>query len=473
MHQNRGRERGGNSDGYRNGYSGGGSSGNRGGFGGRGGFRGGRGGGRGGGHGQDIRVFSPAGGRTVPKAAIKNLEDKIVKLEVPKNGADFSVQRPAYGTNGTKITLYTNFVEMDIDKNLELHRYAIFIKPEARDKRKEQIIRLLVQQLNKKGVVSDYAANLITTSKLDGGECQTIPVQYCNKTESVATEKAPVYQVKLEYRKIMALSELLQDLKNPHVNKQYQVNKDEVIQALNIVLKDHAKVSNDRFTIGKNQGGNRIYSKDDNATQADIGEGAIALRGFFTSVRPATDRLLLNINVSNGAFYKAKRLDELFTSDFRRFAGWFDSGFRALDKNFAKLKVMTTHLPERKNGAGEVIRRYKTIIGFADPKDGAKETHPPRVKEFAAGPNDVSFWFEENSEFAKGRKPAAPGYRTVTDHFRIAYGIKVSNYYPVLNVGTKEKPSYIPAEVCQVVKGQAWRKLLSAFQTDKMLKFSG
>ncbi|KAI5309807.1 hypothetical protein KEM55_002361, partial [Ascosphaera atra] len=291
--------------------------------------------------------------------------------------------------------------------------------------------------------------------------------------EDKPSENAPTYRVNIEYQKSLTVSDLLEDLRRTTPNSEYAVNKEEIIQALNIVLKDHAKNSDELFTLGKNQGGNKIYSKSDSATSQDLGDGLSAVRGFYTSVRPATDRLLLNVNVSNGAFYKSKPLNELFMSDFNGFDGFTATNMKFVNNFISKVKVMTTHLPERRNEKGQVIPRFKTIIGFATKDDGKSEKMPPKVLEYAAGPRDVSFWFEESAENAKDGRPAPPAYRTVAEHFRMTYRINVDPDLPVLNVGTKEKPSYLPAEVCKIAKGQAWKRLLTAAQTDGMLKFAG
>ncbi len=43
---------------------------------------------------------------------------------------------------------------------------------------------------------------------------------------------------------------------------------------------------------------------------------------------------------------------------------------------------------------------------------------------------------------------------------------------PVLNVGTKENPSYLPAQVCVVLPGQPAKNHLSPSQTQRMIQFA-
>lgn len=43
---------------------------------------------------------------------------------------------------------------------------------------------------------------------------------------------------------------------------------------------------------------------------------------------------------------------------------------------------------------------------------------------------------------------------------------------PVINVGTRERPSYLPAQTCYVLPGQPARAALNSNQTAEMIKFA-
>jgi eukaryotic translation initiation factor 2C len=43
---------------------------------------------------------------------------------------------------------------------------------------------------------------------------------------------------------------------------------------------------------------------------------------------------------------------------------------------------------------------------------------------------------------------------------------------PVINVGTRDDPTYLPAEVCEVLPGLVANKKLDPFQTQNMIKFA-
>lgn len=55
----------------------------------------------------------------------------------------------------------------------------------------------------------------------------------------------------------------------------------------------------------------------------------------------------------------------------------------------------------------------------------------------------------------------------------VAYGIVAGDSdLPVVNVGTPEKPSYLPADVCEVLPGQRCRSNLSTSQAQLMIRYA-
>ncbi|KAK2667219.1 Argonaute linker 2 domain, partial [Fusarium oxysporum f. sp. vasinfectum] len=65
-----------------------------------------------------------------------------------------------------------------------------------------------------------------------------------------------------------------------------------------------------------------------------------------------------------------------------------------LERFLKFLRPHTTHLPEKRNKANEVIPRVKTIFGLARKDDGHGLAHPPRVRQHGAGAKDVEFWLD-------------------------------------------------------------------------------
>jgi hypothetical protein len=175
-------------------------------------------------------------------------------------------------------------------------------------------------------------------------------------------------------------------------------DKQELTQALNIFLNHYAKSSKNLITLGST----KSFSLNSNAARGDIGSGLEVIRGFFSSVRMATCRILVNINVSHGAFYHAGPLPALMNS--------YGVHSTAMLEKFLKfIRIQTTHLPEKRNKANEVIPRVKTIFGLARKDDGHRLAHPPRVRQHGAGAKDVEFWLDGEASSSNAPKAAAKG----------------------------------------------------------------
>jgi eukaryotic translation initiation factor 2C len=55
----------------------------------------------------------------------------------------------------------------------------------------------------------------------------------------------------------------------------------------------------------------------------------------------------------------------------------------------------------------------------------------------------------------------------------VAYGIRIANPdLPVINVGNRENPTYLPPQVCYVIPGQPAKTKLDPTQTQNMIRFA-
>lgn len=413
--------------------------------------------------------------------------------------------RPGYGSEGAPITLYANYVQLVPKPDMTLYSYDTSdIQPEVAGKKAAQVMRLMINEAAeladyRSDMVTDFRSTLISRKKINmEGNEMTILVTYRNEGEDDAKEEAAQYKVTVKYTKTLCAGDLLSYLTSTNPSVLYD-NKFDMIRALNIFLKHYAKSTNNLAAIGAS----KTFSMSGNAEGLIIGRGLIALRGYFTSVRAATNRVLVNVNVSHGAFYQEGQLTRLM-EDFKMH--YDDRGMRALEKFLKRVRVRTTHLKEKKNRKGEVVNRVKPIIALAKKSDGRQLAHPPKVAQFGSGPKDVQFWLDDKSTSAapsssvpgadpsqaapkkkgKGKggkgKPEAVGpqpagagvgrYVSVHDHFKNAYNILTDDRYPVINVGSDQYPSYLPAEVCIVLPGQSAMAKLSGDQTRSMIKFA-
>ena len=203
--------------------------------------------------------------------------------------------------------------------------------------------------------------------------------------------------------------------------------KQGLIQALNLVICHRPKSDANTLTVGKNR---HVATTTDARERVSLGAGLEALRAFVFSVRAATERLLVNVQVKNLPFYEPGPLEQITCS----FVSHNGSSRRALAAFLNRLSVEVTHL-RRANSKGQRVSRYKSIIGLAARTDGRNLPNPPVVPAFGAGPKDVQFFLQEGAstlsnnapskaESGKGKKakkdgtPAEGRYISVIDFFR-------------------------------------------------------
>lgn len=336
-------------------------------------------------------------------------------------------QRPGYGTTGRAITVWANYVEMATSSDMALYRYNISVSPVATGRKLKQIIRQLVDSPELAGVrhdiVSDFKSTLIFRRKLEKKET-LINVLYHNENHDEPRDDAPTYTTRVLYTNTLSVGDLVNHLK-PTGPSSF-LDREPTIQSLNIFLNSYAKTSPNLATIGTS----RTVSLTPAETDRDsLGAGLIAIRGFFASVRAATPRLLVNVNVSHGVFYDSGPQDGLMREYMQR-----NRSMPALASFVRRLRVKTRHLKTKKNKKGENMIRAKTIIRLAAQNDGHGMRHPPRVVAFGAGPKDVMFWMDpavckggspggggKKSKGQGGKPPQPTGggrYISVSDYFR-------------------------------------------------------
>ncbi|OAX82129.1 hypothetical protein ACJ72_03524 [Emergomyces africanus] len=468
--------------------SGGRGRGDRGGYrGDRGGFRGGRGGGS-----RAPEVFSPAsGGIPAFDPKVKKVEDSYEGLSLASLSIkrDFPL-RPAFGTQGRSVLLWANYMELVVNTKLILHRYVMEVQVPAgkqppSGKKLRRIIELLLEEYfgnMKHQIASDFKATLVCRTALKL-EQEIFPVKYRLEDEDEPSPKAITYSVRVVAVGALDVAPLLQYLSSSSAVEPFP-NKEELIQALNIVAGHHPKTSQGVVSIGAN----KHFPLGRNAETYDLSGGLTALRGFFISVRAATARLLINIQVKATPCYTSGSLPDIINSFGASLRG--PTRTHKLHRFLKRVRVNVTHIV-RKNKAGKVIERIKTIEGLAHQADGRQLEYPPQVPWLGAGPKDVKFFLngtpsptegQGKKSGKKGKKgPSKPvgetpdgAYISVYEYFKRNYPNlpELNNAYPVINIGSKENPSYVPAEVCQILPGQPANAKINPLQTQNMIKFA-
>ncbi|KAI9845325.1 MAG: hypothetical protein M1837_004947 [Sclerophora amabilis] len=452
MSGRRGGRGGGSSDRGRGG--GGRGRGDDGGFGGRGrgrgdsgGFRGGRGGG---GPPQGGLLFSAAGPPPSPSTEVTEAENKLVASQKGLSLSGLSLSaganmppRPGYGTTGRQIVLRTNYFQVIPNPDLQIFRYHVEVSPEPNAARKRQrAFKLLVDTAPfldpvRSAVATDNRSMLVTAKKLDLGPdnrtmCQ---IDYFDAEEDGPNPEHPnVYTFRVSLTNTLSVQELMDYLSSTTASTRCE-NKESVLQALNVAMS--RKPSNAQDVVSF-PGTNRFFPTS--GVLGNLGGGLLALRGYYCSVRTATLRLLVNVNSITATFYMPGPLVELM----KAFRSSCKGRWETLMHHFLKgLRVETSHLKTKKG-----VLKKKVISGLA------------RTPFPGAGAKDVSFfWDETNSEV------------TVQEYFLKKWNRKLDNpNVPVVNIGNEQHPSWIPAQLCNVLPGQVARKKLSPDQTQEMIK---
>ncbi|KAF2762224.1 Piwi-domain-containing protein [Pseudovirgaria hyperparasitica] len=386
-------------------------------------------------------------------------------LKMVKLFSDENPTRPCFGTKGKQVTLWANFMELVTKPDVMLHRYAVSLSPESGDrvptgKKVKRIISLLLQdhfetQIN--SIATDFVSNLICCHELDLAQNQ-FTVIYRADGEDNAQTNAPQYNIKLSATGSFRLASLVDYLTSSQAGLMLE-SKDEMISALNILVGHFPKATSSVVSIGQNRHFD-LRAID----RMNLGAGLEAIRGFCLSVRTATARILVNVQVKNLAFYLSKRLDDLM-KDYTKVNGW---DLRGLQLFIRRLSVHATHYG---------TPRIRVVQAFANKDDGKSLKYPPKVPRFGAGAKEVQVFFTSPGAPIKSTGGAAVTtagtYGTVFDYFRRHYpDVKIDPSLPLINVKSKENPTYLPVEVCYVRAGQAAPSKLSPSQTQQMIRFA-
>lgn len=421
-----------------------------------------------------------SGGTSVPQpdAEVTKLENAMVKggLSAALAASSLDIKfppRPAYGTNGRAIILYTNYFELKgINPTTELYRYSVAFQPdnELPKPKKKRLVELLLQMPPFAGlpIASDWAQILVTPKKIpleskradfkvvwwpsDGAP---FPAPTANEENRVTqARQRNTHRALVEDIGTVSVGDLLKDLAQPTSNYSLKL---ETIQALNVLMA-HGPSSDRNIATA---GGNKFYpfGTHPQLQSAPLGGGLDALRGYFTSVRTSVNRILVNVNVATGAFYKSGPLLDVMR-DFGN--GYSPSNvvqYRKMAAFVRKLRFETNYIVDTdKNG-----------------KPKKKANGQPLTKRKVHTITDLCR-FDQNATNVKFQQVGANGAVqevSVQAYFRAKYNITLATpQAPLVNYGQSKEPKWIPAELCSVLPGQLAKRLLLGPQTSEMIRFA-
>ncbi|KAI1827005.1 Piwi-domain-containing protein [Xylaria intraflava] len=419
-----------------------------------------------------------------PDPAITKLEDDLVKGQAAVTSSTKDVwfpRRPGFGTQGSKVILWANYFKLNASADIALLKYSLKVqmkdkaKSDEKDGRKSDrkvgepkggklhaIIKAALDQIaGSVPFATEYKDQVITLEPFSLPEGSIVVVPYKNEG------KDDVYEVKFHGPVTIDLPGLrsyLETMRHPSDVSMPKI--EDAIDALSIITGHSARSNADVSTLGRS----RYFPLTIQGEQYNLGwpDFNRIIRGYFQSARPATGRLILNVNVTHGLFRPkgfVSDIVEMFLSGKEP-----RSAFQDLHKSLSKLKAQCRILSPDDPKKDRLIQ--KVICGLADPSDGTGSggmvANRPKVRVLGATAIDVQFYL---------RAPAPPGLRgdaycSVADYYKKRYKYTVDARNPVVNVGTKAKPVYMPAELVRVLDGQALKRMAQGEETRDMVNFA-
>lgn len=445
---------------------------------GRGGFRGDRGGGSRGGRGgfESPKVFGN-GKYNAPDPEVTKLENAMVKGDLAASLAKSSLDlklpaRPGYGAAGKAVILHTNYFELKgIKPDTQLFRYSVAFAPdnELPKAKKRRLMEQLLQipPFQGRPVACDWAQLLVSSEEIPmGGKRAELklewypadgsPLPLTDDTDRIKRARIKnTHTALVESIGSVSVAELLKDLAQATTNYPLKL---ETIQALNVIMA-YGPGSDAKVAAAS---GNRFYPFDGHpqVQVANLGFGLQALRGYFSSVRTSVNRILVNVNVATGAFYKDGPLIDVMkeANGGKLVENGTAQDYRKVAAFVRKLRVETNYLPVS-NGK----TKSKKGKGSADTK---KKVHII---------TDLSP-FNRNSQNTTFQETSADGNVTtvsVEQYFKRKYNKTLQHpKAPLVNYATTGEPMWIPSELCMVLPGQLAKRLLLGPQTSEMIRFA-
>uniref|UniRef100_A0A3B5BD53 Argonaute RISC component 4 n=1 Tax=Stegastes partitus TaxID=144197 RepID=A0A3B5BD53_9TELE len=254
-------------------------------------------------------------------------------------------RRPGLGTVGKPIRLLANHFQVQIPK-IDVYHYDIDIKPEKRPRRvNREVVDTMVrhfkmQIFGDRQPGYDGKRNMYTAHPLPIGR-DRVDLEVTLPGEG----KDQTFKVSLQWVSVVSLQMLLEALSG-HLN---EVPEDSV-QALDVITRHLPSM---RYTpVG------RSFFSPPEGYYHPLGGGREVWFGFHQSVRPAMWNMMLNIDVSATAFYRAQPVIEFMCEvlDIQNIneqtKPLTDSQRVKFTKEIRGLKVEVTH-------CGQMKRKYR------------------------------------------------------------------------------------------------------------------
>ncbi|KAL8007287.1 putative PAZ domain, Piwi domain, ribonuclease H-like superfamily, argonaute, linker 1 [Plasmopara halstedii] len=339
--------------------------------------------------------------------------------------------RPGFGKAGKPVKVYANLFKVNFRLAGDLYHYDVMIvdrsfgndgPPKAlANKIMTALMAELKRQFPDVLLVSDARKNIYSPRRLP---FQTQTFQNLKLGDD--GEKDREFSAVVKEADPVAIR--MQQLDELFAGKLNYTPYD-AIQALDVALRHSAS---QRFTVV----GRNLFSGNG---AKSIGEGAELWFGYFQSLRPTQNRLVVNLDLAATAF-----VEEMDVLDYLVSA--------------LSLRDLPASLAQHQNSAfSRAIRGVKVSI-----------LHRPGVKR-SYRVNGLTKTSAQDTyiEMDDGQRPSVAQYFQKTYNLRLRYP-----KLPCLHVGALQKKNYLPMEVCHVIAGQKCPRKATDNQVANMIKFT-
>ncbi|KAG0027885.1 Eukaryotic translation initiation factor 2C [Podila clonocystis] len=342
------------------------------------------------------------------------------------------VKRPNQGNKGTRTKVQANHFEITQLPDNIIHHYDVMVTPEVPPAVNRRVYRhfftLYGSELRGATPVYDGRKNLF--SYVDLGFPQRTFELTLPQEGGRPGGRANNFKVKIAKAATINPAELHQFLESTHSMTNNILT---AIQALDVLIHHEPSMLYRAF--------GRSFFRPEGCKP--LGGILDVWRGWFTSVRPAPDKMMINVDITATAFYQPLPVIQMAIKILRlRTPGDLHqvapNDWRKAEKRLKGLRVKLLHATHR-----EGTIQGLTATSAIDTKFSMEVTQPGGA--VATRETNVAAYFFE------------------TYNRRLLYPTT-----PCLRIGRMA----IPLELCTVVEGQRYGKKLDEMQTAEMIKFT-
>lgn len=215
------------------------------------------------------------------------------------------------------------------------------------------------------GIATDYASLVVTSSRLPLGigNTRTFAMEYYDMEfpEGRVIAKNTPFKLTLSLSGIISSSDLSRYIMSGPAGSSNSVVSGpadvEPVRALNVVMASHPNKDPSVYQGGQNKFF-RYPVNQGSWANYELRGGLIAVRGYYSSIRLSTARILLNLHTQCSPFYKSINVRELM----QLFRELVPSDWLALERFLKGLRVETALM---KTPEESPISKARTIVGLS------------------------------------------------------------------------------------------------------------